>query len=121
PIDPVNQGVYGLMYEKFDGQVGAFAYLLFVLLYFPCVSTMAAMLRELHRGWAVFSACWMTGIAYGTAVFFYQAATWVRHPWTSSCWLAGIMLVFGMVIALMYRYTERVEVTTGIAPIGESV
>ena len=26
PIDNVNQGVYGLMYQKFDGQAGAFAY-----------------------------------------------------------------------------------------------
>ncbi|HEX4045153.1 MAG TPA: Fe(2+) transporter permease subunit FeoB, partial [Gammaproteobacteria bacterium] len=41
PIDQLDQGVYGLMYQRFDGQIGAFAYLLFVLLYFPCVSTTA--------------------------------------------------------------------------------
>lgn len=70
PFSTLNQGVTGLMYEKFDGQIGAFAYLLFILLYFPCVSTMAVMMRELHRGWSFFSAAWMTGVAYGTAVLF---------------------------------------------------
>ncbi|MFZ2314946.1 MAG: ferrous iron transport protein B, partial [Gammaproteobacteria bacterium] len=92
--DPVNQGVYGLMYEKFDGQVGAFAYLLFVLLYFPCVSTTAAMLREVHRGWSIFSAFWMSGVAYGVAVAFYQAATFMQHPLSSTSWLVGIVTAF---------------------------
>lgn len=94
PIHKVSQGVYGLIYQKFDGQRGAFAYMLFVLLYFPCISTTAVMLRELHRGWAIFSAIWMTGVAYGVAVFFYQAATWLRHPLPSSIWLLAITTVF---------------------------
>src|SRR5690606_11931641 len=84
PIQTLDQGVYGVMYQQFDGQVGAFAYLLFILLYFPCISTMAAMLRELHRGWAIFSAFWTTGVAYTVAVVFYQAATFARHPLSSS-------------------------------------
>lgn len=94
PVSALDQSAYGLMYQRFDGKVGAFAYLLFVLLYFPCVSTTAAMLRELNRGWAVFSVFWMTAIAYGTAVFFYQAATWHQHPLHSSAWLAGITAVY---------------------------
>jgi len=98
PIHSVNQGVYGLMYQQFDGQIGAFAYLLFVLLYFPCISTTAVMLRELHRGWSVFSAIWMTGVAYCTAVLFYQAATFVRHPYSSVIWMMSIIAVFSLTI-----------------------
>jgi ferrous iron transport protein B len=119
PMGTVNQGVYGLMYQKFDGQIGAFAYMLFVLLYFPCISTMAAMLRELHRGWSVFSGFWMTGVAYGVAVTFYQAATWMRHPWSSSMWIAGIATVFLGTIAFMRWFADRNDtlrmntVTTG--------
>jgi ferrous iron transport protein B len=94
PIDQLDKNVYGLMYQKFDGKAGAFAYLLFILLYFPCISTTAAMLRELNRGWAIFSALWMTGIAYATAVVFYQAATWARHPLSSSLWILGLSGVF---------------------------
>ncbi len=107
PIDQLSQNVYGLMYQKFDGRAGAFAYLLFVLLYFPCISTTAAMLRELHRGWAVFSALWMTGVAYGTAVVFYQAATWARHPLSSALWIAGVISVFCAVIITIRTLANR--------------
>lgn len=107
PIDQLDQSVYGLMYQKFDGKAGAFAYLLFILLYFPCVSTMAAMLRELHRGWGIFSGFWMTGVAYGTAVLFYQSATWTRHPLSSSCWIAAISAVFFTTIMAIRWYANR--------------
>lgn len=78
PVHTLNESVYGVMYKNFDGQIGAMAYLLFVLLYFPCVSTTVAMLRELNRAWSVFSVVWTTGIAYGIAVLFYQIATRVH-------------------------------------------
>jgi ferrous iron transport protein B len=107
PTSTVNQGVYGLMFQKFDGQIGAFAYLLFVLLYFPCISTMAVMMRELHRGWSVFSGFWMTGVAYGTAVTFYQAATWSRHPLSSSFWIISIVGVFFATTVTVRWYAGR--------------
>ncbi len=95
--------VYGMMALKFDGQIGAFAYLLFVLLYFPCVSTMAVMLREMHRGWTVFSAVWMMGAAYGVAVLFYQAATFTRHPLSSALWITAMLSIFvGTIMIIRY-------------------
>jgi len=90
PVHTLSQSVYGLMYQRFDGQIGAMAYLLFVLLYFPCVSTTAAMLREVHRGWAIFSVLWATITAYCVAVGFYQIATMTRHPVSSSLWTIGV-------------------------------
>lgn len=111
PLSSVNNGVYGLMYQQFDGQIGAFAYLLFILLYFPCISTMAVMMRELHRGWSIFSGLWMTGVAYGTAVLFYQAATWMRHPISSSIWIGVIMMAFFGAIFLMRGYADRRQST----------
>jgi len=109
----------------FDGQIGAFAYLLFVLLYFPCVSTMAVMLRELHRGWTVFSAAWMIGAAYGIAVIFYQSATWLRHPLSSSMWIIAMAATFFTTIAIIRWIANRgtkktLPVMTPIS-LGESV
>jgi ferrous iron transport protein B len=98
PVHTLNQSVYGLMYQRFDGQIGAIAYLLFVLLYFPCVSTTAAMLREVNRGWTVFSVFWTTGMAYCVAVFFYQAATFARHPSQSVAWMVGIISVLTLTV-----------------------
>lgn len=89
----VDAGVYGAMQSRFDGRVGAFSYLLFVLLYFPCVATIGAIVREAGRHWAVFVAAWSTGIAYLSATAFYQASRLAEHPATSLVWLAAIGLV----------------------------
>jgi ferrous iron transport protein B len=90
----VTAGVYGVMYKQFHGQVGAFAYLLFVLLYVPCVSTVAAVAKELNKKWALFSVCWSTGLAYAVAVLFYQIATWQQHAMATVSWVVGLMLLF---------------------------
>jgi ferrous iron transport protein B len=103
PMNDLSQSVYGVMYERFGGQLSAMAYLLFVLLYFPCVSTTAAMLRELHRGWVVFSVCWTTGLAYCVAVAFYQLVTVLQHPLTSLLWVVGISFVFFFTV-IVVRY-----------------
>ena len=111
------------LFQQFDGQIGAFAYLLFVLLYFPCVSTMAAMVRELHRGWAIFSACWNTGVAYAVAVIFYQAATFFRHPLASFIWVTALSLLFVSVITLIRWLAMRQTYTAPSVmtlPVGES-
>lgn len=85
---------HGEMVKRFDGKANAFAYLLFVLLYFPCISATAAMLREVQRGWTIFSVCWTTGLAYAMAVFYYQVATIALHPVQTITWV-GILLCVG--------------------------
>jgi ferrous iron transport protein B len=112
PVHTLTQNVYGLMYQRFDGRVGAIAYLLFVLLYFPCVSTTAAMLREVNRAWARFSVFWTTGVAYGVAVSFYQIATFARHPLPSFLWITAIVLVFATIIVFM-RSLARETISGG--------
>lgn len=107
PVHSLSQSVYGLMYQRFDGQVGAFAYLLFVLLYFPCISTTAVMARELNRTWTLFSVLWSTAVAYSAAVLFYQAATFLRHPVASTAWITGILILLGMTIAGANFYTRK--------------
>jgi ferrous iron transport protein B len=50
---------------RFDGAAGAFAYLLFILLYFPCTAAIAAVYQESGARWTIFVAGWTTGLAYG--------------------------------------------------------
>jgi ferrous iron transport protein B len=76
----VTSGVFGVMVSRFDGQAGAFAYLLFILLYFPCAATIAVIAREAGRPWAVFVAFWATSVAYITATLFYQVARMGENP-----------------------------------------
>jgi ferrous iron transport protein B len=116
PGDTMAQSIMGQMYQRFDGKTGAFAYLLFVLLYFPCVSTTAAMARELGQRWAWFSVAWTTLVAYSFAVFFYQLFTFSRHPISASGWLAGIVITY-IVLILGLRYFSARESSAVDVPV----
>jgi ferrous iron transport protein B len=94
----INTDTYTAMRSSFDGKAGAFAYLLFILLYAPCVAATAAIYRETSVGWTVFVVCWTTGIAYMTATVFYQAMTYVQHPEYSLSWIVGLIAVFILVL-----------------------
>lgn len=99
--ESMDDSAIGAMHQKFAGKIGAFAYLLFVLLYMPCVSATAAIGRELNRGWMMFSVFWTSLLAYTVAVTFYQLATFAAHPEQSmvligSCILAVIGCCLGM-------------------------
>lgn len=91
PDPEMHHHAYGEMVKRFNGKANAFAYLLFVLLYFPCISATAAMLREVQKHWTIFSVCWTTGLAYGMAVFYYQIATISLHPGQSVAWAVGLV------------------------------
>jgi ferrous iron transport protein B len=103
----VNLGVFGTMRARFDGQAGAFAYLLFVLLYFPCAATIGAIKREAGPGWAAFVAGWTTLVAYITAASFYQLTRFELHPASSVAWMAGLWGMFAMVILMLRRWERR--------------
>ncbi|MEM1252729.1 MAG: Fe(2+) transporter permease subunit FeoB [Cyanobacteria bacterium P01_H01_bin.21] len=92
----VGIGTFGAMVARFDGKVGAFAYLLFVLLYFPCVAAMGAVYRETNWGWTAFVGGWTTGVAYGAATLFYQLGTFAQHPGQSIAWTLAIAIALGL-------------------------
>jgi len=110
----VSTGTFGAMVRLFDGRIGALAYLLFILLYFPCVAAIAAVYRETNLGWTVFAGAWTTILAYVAATGFYQAATFARHPVGSLTWLAGEALFFVAVIVFL-RQIGRKETRLGLA------
>lgn len=99
----VSYTTFGQMASRFGSSTAAIAYLLFVLLYFPCVSATAAVYRETNLGWTVFVGAWTTGLGYWVAVFYYQAMTWQEHPLQSGLWLLGLAMVMAATIALLAR------------------
>ncbi|MGR9053945.1 MAG: nucleoside recognition domain-containing protein, partial [Gammaproteobacteria bacterium] len=100
----VNAGTFGAMRQSFDGAAAAFAYLLFILLYAPCVAATAAIYRETTTGWTFFVVFWTTGIAYATATVFYQMMTFDRHPDYSLTWILGLSGVFLSVLAILWLF-----------------
>jgi ferrous iron transport protein B len=52
--------------------LSAFALLVFVLLYVPCVAVLGAIRHEFGPQWAVFSAIYQTSVAWLAAVLVFQ-------------------------------------------------
>ncbi|PIE64617.1 MAG: ferrous iron transporter B [Desulfobacterales bacterium] len=97
----VSTGTFASM-EKLFGEVSAaFAYLLFVLLYFPCSAAIAAVYRETNLFWTMFVGSWTTLMGYIAATLFYQGSTWSEHPISSSLWISGVMLLLVAILVAM--------------------
>ena len=105
----VSQSVYGMMADRFDGQVGAYAYLLFILLYIPCVSTMAVIRQEANRLLMWTSIIWSLIVAYAIAVLFYQTARFIEHPQQSMLWIIAMLMSLMLVVGV-FRFSQH---TTG--------
>ena len=113
----VKTNTFSAMQHSFDGKAGAFAYLLFILLYAPCVAATAAIYRETNAGWTFFVVFWTTGIAYMTATIFYQAMTYSQHPDYSLTWISVLISVFLLVLAGLWLTGKNTFTKHG----GESV
>lgn len=97
------------MLKRFDGRAGAFAFLVFILLYFPCVSTLAAQRREIGLAWTGFSLFWSTGIAYAASTICYQV---VRYPMLPQTAMTNLLITSGslgglfVLLRLIGRYSR---------------
>ncbi|MBL0715303.1 MAG: ferrous iron transport protein B [Desulfosarcina sp.] len=111
----VSEGTFGSMVTLFGSKVAAFAYLLFVLLYFPCSAAIAAVYRETNLKWTLFAGFWTTFMAYFAAVIFYQTATFGTHPASSMMWIAVMLIAFAVVIALMKMVGRRDQAEMALA------
>ncbi|XOV87905.1 MAG: ferrous iron transport protein B [Pseudomonadota bacterium] len=96
------------MAGAFGSQFAAFCYLVFVLLYAPCVAVLGAITKEAGWRWMVLVFCWATGLAYMTATGIYQVGTFTLHPGFSSVWLAGSLGVLVLFFLQLKRIGTRV-------------
>ena len=98
----VTMSTISMLRGLFDGDLGAFSYLLFILLYMPCVATVGAVYKELGSFWTIFSTSWSLVTAYSIAVIFYQAGHLLTDTATALGWIiAMIALLFISFFALI--------------------
>lgn len=69
-----------VMQKLFGSQLAAFAYLMMVLLYMPCVAAIAAVYREAGAAWTLFLAAWTTVLGYSAATIVYRVGTFAEDP-----------------------------------------
>ncbi len=111
PNQPVRSGWPGMlaaMQRAFDSRAAAFAYLLFVLIYSPCLAALAVLAREAGWRWMTFSVVYQTLLAWMTATAFYQCAAAAAHPRQSQFWLCVVAtLAVLIVMTLVLRARQR--------------
>ena len=95
----VAESTITIMQAAFAGKIGAFCYLLFILLYTPCAAAMGAIKNEVGTRWAVFAALWSFTLAYLAAAACYQIAVFSSQPLDS---LLSLSLVFAVFFTIYY-------------------
>ena len=95
----VNEGTFTVMQSAFAGKIGAFSYLLFILLYTPCAAAMGTIKSEVGTRWASFAALWSFSLAYLAATFTYQVATFTTNPLSAGI---SILVVIGIFAGIYY-------------------
>tara|TARA_R110001583_G_scaffold12280_11_gene54673 strand:- start:1154 stop:3340 length:2187 start_codon:yes stop_codon:yes gene_type:complete len=90
----VELSTYQVMQAAFAGQLGAFSYLLFILLYTPCVAAMGAIKNEVGSRWAGFAAIWSFSLAYLMATLCFQVGNFFVAPLMASISIAAVFLCF---------------------------
>jgi ferrous iron transport protein B len=105
-----DQQVYSAMRHYFtQGPLQAYAYLLFVLIYFPCVAALGAVVREMGKGYGWLLMGYLTLLAWIVATLFYQLT--LGHQLV---WIVISLLLAGLVMVLFNRM-GRVNETGGEA------
>ena len=86
--------VFKNMREKFTGgQHQAFAYLLFVLLYVPCMAALGVAFRELGRWYGILLTIYLTVLGWCVATLYYQLTLGHETLW---------ILVSSVLLAIMF-------------------
>ncbi len=75
------------MAALFGTPLAAFTYLVFILLYAPCVAVVGAMVREAGWGWAGLVFAWATTLAYYVSSLIYQIGTFTEHAQFSTVFI----------------------------------
>jgi len=89
----VSTASYSSMVALFPSAWAAFCYLVFILLYAPCVATIGVMQKEAGGGWLQFSVLWSLLLSYWMASNLWQLSRVLEQPGKALGWLALSTLV----------------------------
>ncbi|MCG8572223.1 MAG: ferrous iron transporter B, partial [Spirochaetes bacterium] len=88
--------IFGMMGQYFSqGKNQAYAYLLFILLYFPCVAAFGAVVKE--TGWLIgtINAAYLTILGWVVATLYYQLTTGFNVFWIVFSIILMGLVIFG--------------------------
>ncbi|MGG5573527.1 Fe(2+) transporter permease subunit FeoB [Vibrio diazotrophicus] len=106
----VDSSIFGNLNSHFESGSAAFAYLIMILLYTPCVAAMGAYVREFGKKYSYFIAAWTMGLAYGCSAIFYQSVNFTNHPFSSTSWIVAIVAVYYTVFQMLKKAGRKQHV-----------
>jgi len=98
---------YAAMQQLFPSSWGAFCYLVFILLYAPCVATIGVMQREAGHVWMGFSIIWSLLLSYWLASALWHLCLLASAPVVASSWLALSSLVLYASYRFIIHYMKK--------------
>ncbi|MEE4245789.1 MAG: ferrous iron transport protein B [Kangiellaceae bacterium] len=105
----VQQETLTTMASLFDGQVGAFSYLVLILLYTPCVAVLGAIKREAGAKWMWLVIGWTSYLAYALSTVIYQAANWSANPTFATIWIGAMLSGWWLFIKFLKRFANTIH------------
>ncbi|MDB3992500.1 ferrous iron transport protein B [Gammaproteobacteria bacterium] len=103
----VNSSTLSNMASLFSGPFSAFCYLVFILLYAPCVAVLGAVNKEAGWQWTLLIFSWCTGLGYIVATVIYQAGTFNAHPLFSSVWITSMLSILVLFIIYLKKVSHK--------------
>jgi len=110
----VDTSIFGNLKSNFISGHAAFAYLIFVLLYTPCVAAMGAYVKEFGRNFAGFIGIWTMLLAYTTAALYHNVMHFNLHPSISLFWIIAVLTIWVMTYFLLKRHGEKQQTQQGV-------
>ncbi len=99
----VTMDTFSVMRNLFPSNAAVVAYLLFILLYTPCVAALGAVYRETNLRWTLFVAGWTFLLGYAVSTVYYQLSLMSVQPAASLGWIAVITAIMALVFLMMKR------------------
>lgn len=105
----VDRSIFGNLKDNFVTGSAAFAYLIFILLYTPCVAAMGAYVKEFGQKYAAFIASWTMLLAYTCAAFYHNLTQLAVQPVESGSWLFFVVAIWVATYVLLKRQGQKVR------------
>ncbi|MDG3085896.1 Fe(2+) transporter permease subunit FeoB [Vibrio hannami] len=103
----VDSTIFGNLKSNFVSAHAAFAYLIFILLYTPCVAAMGAYVKEFGRPFATFIGSYTMALAYTSAAFYHNLMQFGSHPITSATWVSIVIALWLATYLLLKKKGEN--------------
>jgi len=103
----ISNTAIGNMITFFKTPLASYSYMIFILLYVPCISTIATIRREVNFVWSILSLTWSLVIAYSVSVIFYQLFSIKEHIAISVYWIISMLIFLTFIIFIIKKIANN--------------